>query len=44
VLELAVAASARAIITFNTGDFAGAERFGLDVITPPEMVRKLRIP
>lgn len=34
VLELAVDAGAPVIVTFNTRDFAGAERFGVRVLTP----------
>ena len=33
VLELAVAAGAM-IVTYNRRDFAGAERFGIDVVSP----------
>jgi len=41
VLEVAVAASADAIITFNTRDFAGCERFGLDLLTPAQFLRQI---
>ena len=41
VLELAVAAGCRAIVTFNTRDFAGVEQFGLEVLTPYEFLRRL---
>ena len=34
VLELAVAAGCRQIVTFNTADFAGSEAFGVRVVTP----------
>lgn len=34
VLELAVEAAVDYLVTFNTRDFAGAERFGVRVITP----------
>lgn len=34
VLELAVAASCEYIVTFNTRNFVGAERFGIQVVTP----------
>lgn len=34
ILELAVAAGGAAIVTYNRTDFAGAERFGVRVITP----------
>ncbi len=34
VLELAVASRARYIVTYNGKDFAAAERFGIQVVTP----------
>jgi putative PIN family toxin of toxin-antitoxin system len=34
VLELAVAARCKFIVTHNLNDFAGAEQFGLHVVTP----------
>ena len=34
VLEVAVEAGCRYIVTFNLGDFAGVEKFGLQAITP----------
>jgi putative PIN family toxin of toxin-antitoxin system len=34
VLELAVASRARYVVTYNGKDFAAAERFGVQVITP----------
>lgn len=34
VLELAVAAECSSIITYNIKDFAGAEQFGIQVISP----------
>ena len=34
VLELAVAAQAKYIVTFNIKDFRGVERFGLEAIKP----------
>lgn len=39
VLELAVAASARYIITFNKRDFKPAERFGISLVTPQEFFK-----
>lgn len=41
VLELAVDAGAPVIVTFNTRDFAGAERFGVRVLTPREYLQKI---
>lgn len=41
VLELAVAASCGFIVTFNTRDFAGAEQFGIRVVTPKEFLQFL---
>jgi putative PIN family toxin of toxin-antitoxin system len=34
VLEVAVAAGAERIVTFNTRDFAGSEAFGVSAVTP----------
>lgn len=42
VLELAVAAACDAIVTHNTRDFVGAERFGIKVVTPARYLQKLR--
>ena len=39
VLELAVAAHCDHIITFNQRDFAGADRFGIRVVTPGDFLR-----
>jgi putative PIN family toxin of toxin-antitoxin system len=41
VLEVAVAAAATHLVTYNGHDFRGAERFGLMVVTPIEMLRQL---
>lgn len=41
ILELAVESQCDYIITFNVRDFAGAENFGVEVITPKEFLRKL---
>jgi len=38
VLELAVESRADFLITFNTRDFVGAERFGVRVISPREFL------
>jgi predicted nucleic acid-binding protein len=41
ILELAIAARADFIVTHNACDFAGAERFGVGVLTPAEFLRRL---
>ncbi|HYI08923.1 MAG TPA: PIN domain-containing protein [Thermoanaerobaculia bacterium] len=41
VLELAVAAGCGAVVTHNTRDFAGVERFGVAVLTPAAFLLKL---
>lgn len=41
VLELAVAASCTAIITYNQRDFGGAESFGLRVLTPARFLDEI---
>ena len=41
VLELAVNAGCDFIVTYNKGDFEGAERFGLQVVTPKEFLVKI---
>ena len=41
VLELAVACAAHAIVTHNVADFAGAERYGLAILTPGQFLRTI---
>jgi len=41
VLELAVAAGCDKIVTHNTRDFSGVERFGIEVLTPAAFLQKL---
>src|SRR5262249_38007714 len=41
VLELAVAAGCDCIVTFNVRDFAGAEQFGIRVLTPKEFLQEI---
>ncbi len=41
VLELAVAAGADRIVTFNTRDFAGSESFGVRAVTPRVLLDEL---
>ena len=38
LLELAVESRADFLVTFNTRDFAGAERFGIRVVSPREFL------
>ncbi|HEV8433619.1 MAG TPA: putative toxin-antitoxin system toxin component, PIN family [Thermoanaerobaculia bacterium] len=42
ILELAVAAKCDGIVTHNTRDFRGAERFGIRVLTPGKFLQDLR--
>ncbi len=39
ILELAVSAQCNYIVTHNTIDFKGAERFGINVVTPGEFLK-----
>lgn len=41
ILELAVAAGASHLVTFNRADFRGAERFGINVVEPRDFLRIL---
>jgi putative PIN family toxin of toxin-antitoxin system len=41
ILELAVAAGAHCIVTFNKSDFVGAAQFGLRILTPFEFLEML---
>jgi len=41
ILELAVESRCDYIVTFNVKDFAGADKFGIEVVTPREFLRKL---
>jgi predicted nucleic acid-binding protein len=41
VLELAVAARAKFIVTFNLKDFAGVDRFGIEAVTPRDLLDRL---
>ncbi len=42
VLETAINGHAACIVTFNTGHFAPALRFGVEIITPAELMRRVR--
>jgi len=41
VLELAVVSNAKYIVTFNTADFKGIEKFGLQVIKPRDFLKEI---
>lgn len=43
VLELAVEAGAKYVVTHNLRDFAGTEQFGIDAISPGAFLRHLGI-
>jgi putative PIN family toxin of toxin-antitoxin system len=40
VLELAVEAECESIVTYNQRDFAGADRFGVRIVTPREFLQE----
>jgi predicted nucleic acid-binding protein len=42
VLELAVAAECRSVVTHNVRDFTQAHMFNIQVLTPAEFLRALR--
>ena len=42
VLEAAINANDRTIVTFNKRDFTGAERFDVNVLSPREILEKLK--
>ncbi len=41
VLELAVAAGCRAVVTHNVRDFVGARTFGVEILTPAELISRV---
>ena len=41
VLELAVAAGCDYVVTYNKSNFAGTERFGIDVIDPRALLERI---
>ena len=43
ILELAVSGSADAVVTYNLRDFAGSDRLGVSVITPADLIKKLKL-
>lgn len=43
VLELAVSSGSDAIVTFNKRDFVGSESFGVEALTPKELLHRLGV-
>lgn len=41
VLELAVASNAEAIVTYNGADLKGSKHFGIEAITPKELLMRI---
>jgi putative PIN family toxin of toxin-antitoxin system len=41
ILELAVTSNANAIVTYNKADFKGSDTFGITVISPKDLLRKI---
>lgn len=41
VLELAVAADRASIVTYNVNHFRGAERFGVEILTPVQVLTQI---
>jgi predicted nucleic acid-binding protein len=41
VLELAVAAGCKIIVTYNKADFTGVEKFGIRVMTAREFLKEI---
>jgi putative PIN family toxin of toxin-antitoxin system len=42
-LELAIGSRSDAIVPFNKRDFVGAERFGIRIVTPVELLQELGV-
>ncbi len=42
VAEVAVAAGAQAIVTYNRNDFAGVERLGLQIWSPQHLLERMK--
>jgi hypothetical protein len=42
ILELAVASQVRKITTFNIKDFKGVEQFGVNIITPKQLLEEIK--
>lgn len=43
VLEVAVAGQADWIVTYNSKDFVGSDRFGIRIISPQEFIKEIRL-
>jgi len=43
VLEAAVSGQADAIVTYNLKDFAGSERFGIQLLTPAQFIKETKL-
>lgn len=43
ILELAVASGAEWIVTYNQDDFQGSDKFGIQTITPKELLIKIGV-
>ena len=41
VLELAVASKSKTIVTYNIKDFKKASKFGIDILTPKELLKEI---
>lgn len=41
VLELAVAAGCDSVVTYNTRDFVGIEKFGIRAVLPAEFLKEI---
>ena len=44
ILQLAFEAGVRYVVTCNIRDFAGAERFGIEIVQPANFLKLLRQP
>jgi predicted nucleic acid-binding protein len=41
ILEAAVAGNCEAIVTYNRRDFTGVEKFGIQILTPGQFLRRI---
>ncbi len=42
ILELAIAADVKQIVTYNVKDFKGSDLFGINVLTPKKLMEKIQ--